>query len=72
LIVYDPFIGIGTTALACMSLNVKYIGTEMDSQYVRIANENLISRGREIRQGKRKRRIIDYQKSRCHRLWPAS
>jgi site-specific DNA-methyltransferase (adenine-specific) len=59
LIVYDPFIGIGTTALACMSLNVKYIGTEMDSQYVRIANENLISRGREIRQGKRKRRIID-------------
>lgn len=44
LIVYDPFIGIGTTALACVSLNVKYVGTELDKQYIRTARKNLIAR----------------------------
>ena len=46
LIVYDPFIGVGTTALACISLNVKYVGTEMDKQYVKIARKNLIARAK--------------------------
>ena len=44
LIVYDPFIGIGTTALACISLNVKYVGTELDKQYIRTARKYLIAR----------------------------
>jgi len=39
LVVYDPFIGAGTTALACINLNV---GTEIDEQYVRIARDNVI------------------------------
>jgi site-specific DNA-methyltransferase (adenine-specific) len=59
LIVYDPFIGIGTTALACMSLDVKFVGTEMDRHYIRIAKENLIAREREVRQEKQKRKNTD-------------
>jgi len=31
-IVYDPFMGIGTTALACNKLNRKYLGSEIDSE----------------------------------------
>jgi DNA modification methylase len=56
LIVYDPFIRIGTTALACLSLDVKFVGTEMDKHYIKIAKENLISRERAIKQEKRKRK----------------
>ena len=40
-IIYDPFIGIGTTALACINLNVEFLGTEIDNKYIEIANENI-------------------------------
>lgn len=40
-IIYDPFIGIGTTALACINLNVEFLGTEIDNRYIEIANENI-------------------------------
>lgn len=36
-IVLDPFIGSGTTALACQNLNRYYIGYELDPQYYTIA-----------------------------------
>jgi len=39
--VLDPFMGIGTTALACVKLGVKFIGFEIDSSYVEIAKEKL-------------------------------
>jgi site-specific DNA-methyltransferase (adenine-specific) len=39
--VLDPFIGIGTTALASTKLGVKFIGFEIDPSYVEIANEKL-------------------------------
>ena len=39
MLVYDPFMGIGTTAIACMLLRVDYIGTEIDKNYIKIANE---------------------------------
>ncbi|MCX6778125.1 MAG: site-specific DNA-methyltransferase [Candidatus Micrarchaeota archaeon] len=41
LIVYDPFMGIGTTALACIDLGVNYLGTEIDKNYVAFANERI-------------------------------
>jgi site-specific DNA-methyltransferase (adenine-specific) len=41
LVVYDPFIGIGTTATACLKLGVNYIGTDIDSNYIKIANERI-------------------------------
>jgi site-specific DNA-methyltransferase (adenine-specific) len=40
-VIYDPFIGIGTTALACINLNVEFLGTEIDNKYIEIANENI-------------------------------
>ncbi|HJU58272.1 MAG TPA: site-specific DNA-methyltransferase [Nitrososphaeraceae archaeon] len=40
-IIYDPFIGIGTTALACINLNVDFVGTEIDKKYIKIANEKI-------------------------------
>jgi site-specific DNA-methyltransferase (adenine-specific) len=39
--VLDPFIGIGTTAVASTKLGVKFLGFEIDSSYVAIANEKL-------------------------------
>ncbi len=41
-IVLDPFIGTGTTAIAAKKLSRKYIGFEIDKQYVKIANNKLI------------------------------
>jgi site-specific DNA-methyltransferase (adenine-specific) len=43
-LVYDPFIGIGTTALACISLGVNYLGTEIDPEFIKVANENILGR----------------------------
>jgi len=41
MLVYDPFIGIGTTALACIHLKVNYIGTEIDSQYIGVPKQRI-------------------------------
>ncbi len=40
-VVFDPFIGSGTTALASKILNRNFIGVEMEQKYVDIANERL-------------------------------
>jgi site-specific DNA-methyltransferase (adenine-specific) len=62
LLVYDPFMGIGTTALACLTLNMNYLGTEIDEEYIKIARENILQRKKAIErnQGKRDTRIIDW------------
>lgn len=44
MVVYDPFIGIGTTALASIELGVNYIGTDIDEKYVEIANNRIKQR----------------------------
>jgi site-specific DNA-methyltransferase (adenine-specific) len=36
-VVLDPFIGVGTTALACIKLNRKYIGIEIMKEYYELA-----------------------------------
>lgn len=41
MLVYDPFMGIGNTALACIQLNVKFIGTEIDYGYIQSAKERI-------------------------------
>jgi site-specific DNA-methyltransferase (adenine-specific) len=43
MLVYDPFIGIGNTALACIRLNVDFIGTEIDQSYIQAAHERINS-----------------------------
>lgn len=41
MLVYDPFMGIGNTALACIQLNVNFIGTEIDYEYIQSAKERI-------------------------------
>ena len=40
-IVYDPFMGSGTTAKACVLTNRKYIGSEISTEYYKIILERL-------------------------------
>lgn len=35
----DPFMGIGSTAIACKKLNIDFLGFEIDKSYVKIAKE---------------------------------
>jgi DNA modification methylase len=39
--VLDPFMGSGTTAIACINTNRNYIGFELDKHYCEIANERI-------------------------------
>jgi site-specific DNA-methyltransferase (adenine-specific) len=38
----DPFMGIGSTAIACKNLNINFIGFEIDKSYIEIANKRLL------------------------------
>ena len=40
-IIYDPFMGTGTTAYVCKSMNRKYIGSEINKNYIDIAKQRL-------------------------------
>ena len=40
-LVYDPFMGAGTTALVARKLNRNYIGFELNPEYIEIANKRL-------------------------------
>ena len=49
-LVYDPFMGMGSTALACVRLGVDYIGSEIDPEYVRMADNAIDSHKKELSQ----------------------
>jgi site-specific DNA-methyltransferase (adenine-specific)/modification methylase len=40
-IVYDPFMGTGTTAISCINNNLKYIGSEISKDQVEFSNERI-------------------------------
>lgn len=40
-IIYDPFMGMGTTALACIKTNRNFIGSEISQAYVDLANKRI-------------------------------
>lgn len=40
-IVVDPFMGSGTTALACLNLNRRFIGIEMSKKYCKLAMDRI-------------------------------
>lgn len=40
-LVLDPFIGSGTVAIACKKLNRRFIGIDVNQEYVDIANKRL-------------------------------
>ena len=46
-IVYDPFMGIGTTAAACIDVGVNYLGTEINREYIQIA-ESILNEKKKI------------------------
>mgnify|MGYP003405480985 CR=1 FL=1 len=39
--IYDPFMGSGSTAVACQNLGINYIGSELSKEYCDIAEERL-------------------------------
>jgi DNA modification methylase len=39
--VLDPFIGSGTTAIACVELDRKYVGIETNPDYIQVAHQRL-------------------------------
>lgn len=51
-LVLDPFMGIGTTAVACVRLGVDFIGFEIDPNYVKIAEERINEERRSFRLNK--------------------
>jgi site-specific DNA-methyltransferase (adenine-specific) len=40
-LIYDPFMGVGTTAHACKQTHRNFIGSELNSQYIKIANKRI-------------------------------
>jgi len=40
-VVLDPFMGSGTTAVACVKLNRKYVGFEINKEYCKVANRRI-------------------------------
>lgn len=40
-IIYDPFMGTGTTAVAALRANRNFIGSEMSEEYIKICNSNI-------------------------------
>ncbi len=45
-LVMDPFMGLGSTAVACLGLGVSCIGYEIDGDYFRSCYENLVKDAR--------------------------
>lgn len=40
-LVYDPFMGAGTTGVVAKRLKRNYIGTELNSEYIKIAEKRI-------------------------------
>lgn len=47
-IVLDPFMGSGTTAIACIETNRQYIGYEISEEYCEIARKRINKRRQEL------------------------
>ena len=40
-LVYDPFMGAGTTAVVCEQMNRRWIGSEISEEYVALARQRV-------------------------------
>ena len=41
--IFDPFMGTGTTAVACAEFGLEWSGCEIDEKWINVANKRLIS-----------------------------
>lgn len=41
-LIYDPFMGSGTTAVACIEKKLNYIGSEMKEEYFNVSNKRIL------------------------------
>lgn len=44
-LIFDPFAGSGTTAIACMNTNRRFVGAEIDTLYFDMASERIAEHG---------------------------
>jgi DNA modification methylase len=42
-IILDPFMGSGTTAVSCINTNRKYIGFDINKEYIKICEKRITS-----------------------------
>ena len=42
-LIYDPFMGLGTTAIVAKSMNRQYIGSEISKEYIELAMKRINS-----------------------------
>ena len=47
-LVFDPFMGSGTTGVACLNTNRKFIGIELDKDYFEIAKNRIENHAKEV------------------------
>ena len=47
--IYDPFLGSGTTAVSCEKLNRRWIGIEISEEYCEIAKQRIINETRQLK-----------------------
>lgn len=59
-VVMDPFLGSGTTAIACELLDRRWIGIELQKEYAEIAAARVSNSGLKIRAGPEKKRPDSY------------
>ena len=53
-IVFDPFMGSGTTGVACINTNRNFIGIELDEKYFKIAKARIEYAKKEVENSKKK------------------
>jgi len=46
-VVFDPFMGSGTTGVACVNTNRKFIGIEMDDHYFDVGSKRILEAKRD-------------------------
>ena len=56
-VILDPFMGSGSTALAAISLNRHFIGTEVHEEYYKIALKRIKEIGKQVKKSKPKRKV---------------
>lgn len=47
-VILDPFMGSGTTAIVCKKLSRKYVGCELNPEYIKIAEKRLYNLGESL------------------------